>query len=80
MISHLGVLLALWGATRGNKHLQETMEFLCPDGKLTNNKDTCQGFMGCDSTLTPYMCSDGACAENQKKCNIRFSKEQAKFG
>ena len=59
---------------------KEPIGTLCPDGTLTNNKESCQGFMGCIYTTKPYMCADGECATNQKECNLRFSKEQAKFG
>lgn len=58
----------------------EEFEYLCPDGVLTKNKESCQGFMGCVTANAPFMCSDGTCAENERKCNLKYSKEQAKIG
>jgi len=55
-------------------------KYICPDGLETMNLDSCSGFMGCVDGKTPFICSDGFCAENQKKCSLRFSKEQSQIG
>ena len=57
-----------------------TKNFLCSDGSMVARAEDCEVFSGCTSGSLPFACSDGSCAESSKKCNLRFSKEQAKVG
>lgn len=32
----------------------------------------CDGFEGCSDPRNPYLCSNGECAENFAKCNVKY--------
>ena len=51
---------------------------LCKKDSITNEPickeryEDCDGFEGCIDPRRPYLCSNGECAENFNKCNIKY--------